>query len=318
VNASPLLVANHASASVLVGSRAVCGCPRCDYDVTGEVDSWVDQCPLMGRCSECGLELNWSELLSPIHLTPRWSFEHARTRLGRAFFGTVSRVLLPWRLTRSLRMHHAFRPWRLALLAGCAVVMLYMSAVLNALPIVLSDLIYSLQHPTNSYFSVDDAMRFLAWPYQNDVYNMYRLTNVIEFTVLLLLWAGVVTALFSVVPITIRKHRVSPRHFVRMGAYCAIGILALCVIEQLICSLSGANQLLYVGTGAWWRAGDRLPAQIGEWMQIASFFWMVVFWWSVFRFYMRLPHALVMSILLNLIGMMIGVILVLFLTGSLR
>jgi hypothetical protein len=41
-------------------------------------------------------------------------------------------------------------------------------------------------------------------------------------------------------------------------------------------------------------------------MLSASMVWMFVYWWCAFRFYMRLPHAMVMSILLNVIGLLVS------------
>lgn len=284
----------------------------------GEVDSWSEKCPLEGRCSECGLELSWHDLLSLLRIVPRWSFEHARTRRGRAFFGTVSRAVLPWRLTRSLKLHHPFRLGRLVILLACVALMMYLSAVFNTLPIVLSDLIGSLQQTGGAYYSAADAIWLIAWPYQRDAYNVYRLTDVVGFTSLLAAWAGLAGALFPLVPATIRKHHVHPRHFVRMGVYCVAGVLAFAVMTQLVLSIRGIGHLIFTSTGVYIDATAYWPRRISKFIQLTSLPWMFVYWWCVYRFYMRLPHALAMSILLNLIGAMAGLVLVLLFTGMLR
>ncbi len=38
-------------------------CPRCIYSLQGEVDRWVEACAVHGKCPECGLDFEWSELL---------------------------------------------------------------------------------------------------------------------------------------------------------------------------------------------------------------------------------------------------------------
>lgn len=284
----------------------------------GKVDSWKECCPLRGRCSECGLEIEWRDLLSPLRVVPRWSFEHASTRRVRAFFGTVSRAVLPWRLTRSLKLHHPFRLGRLVLLVGCMFLMVYLSVMLTALPIAGRYLIWSLQHPTKSTFTVSEAARFIAWPYQNypDVENV--LLEVISFAAFVASWALVMAVIFPLVAVTIRKHRVSPRHFVRMGVYCVVGVMAFAVLGQMILSIPGFNDLLAYFTGLYFQAANDWPRKIMAYLLLASVPWMVIYWWCAYRFYMRLPHALVMSILLNLIGLMVGSTLLLFLTGAFR
>jgi len=53
-------------------------CPRCGYDLRGVVSSWRDTSPLIGKCSECGLSLEWSELLSRDQAEPAWCVEFQR------------------------------------------------------------------------------------------------------------------------------------------------------------------------------------------------------------------------------------------------
>ena len=42
-------------------------CPRCDYDLSGEVATWdrAGACPLEGTCPECGGALHWKNVLRP-------------------------------------------------------------------------------------------------------------------------------------------------------------------------------------------------------------------------------------------------------------
>lgn len=287
---------------MLTGHEPACACPRCDYDLSGETESWKRQCPLEGRCPECGLDIAWHDLLSPTHQRPKWSFEHAHTRRLRAFLGTIARSVMPWNLARSLKMHHEFRPVRLGVLVAGTVLVLYLSLVAFALPQVANDLLWAFSSQTPPPVDVLGLLRFTAWPISIDPYRPTRASNPVLFAPLPLIWGALVTILFAVIPITIRRHRVSPRHFVRMGAYCTVGVMSLAASEQLILALDGLHWTQYHFTGRHTAMMNWLPYAIVEWMQAATIVWMILFWWCAFRFYMRLPHALWMSILLNVIG----------------
>jgi len=89
-------------------------CPRCAYDLSGTIATWRDACPMTGICSECGLEVSWSDLLGAQRL-PGWSFEHARGI--RSLLSTLWVAWRPRRIWRLLRMDHPIRPARLLALA---------------------------------------------------------------------------------------------------------------------------------------------------------------------------------------------------------
>src|SRR5688572_19491648 len=40
-------------------------CPRCGYDLGGSAATWIASCPMAGECSECGLALEWADVLNP-------------------------------------------------------------------------------------------------------------------------------------------------------------------------------------------------------------------------------------------------------------
>ncbi|UCD76647.1 MAG: hypothetical protein JSV91_06920 [Phycisphaerales bacterium] len=88
-------------------------CPRCGYDQRGIVATWKDSCPLEGTCSECGLIINWSEVLQPEKYEPLWCVEFARgrARLPNAALRTYLRSFRPWRFWSQLKMASLIR-WR--------------------------------------------------------------------------------------------------------------------------------------------------------------------------------------------------------------
>jgi len=72
-------------------------CPKCGYDQSGIVDSWTDRCPMHGRCTECGLEFDWADVMDHKRVRLVWYAEHApdaRKMLLRTP-GTIARLLYP-------------------------------------------------------------------------------------------------------------------------------------------------------------------------------------------------------------------------------
>ena len=67
----PILVSNDSLTELITNAA----CPRCGYELRGIVDSWTESCPLLGVCSECGLEFKWSEVFCPDKYEPVWCVE---------------------------------------------------------------------------------------------------------------------------------------------------------------------------------------------------------------------------------------------------
>lgn len=54
-------------------------CPKCGYDQSGIIETWKEQCPIGGRCSECGLDFEWANVLDPSRVELAWYVEHAKS-----------------------------------------------------------------------------------------------------------------------------------------------------------------------------------------------------------------------------------------------
>lgn len=88
-------------------------CPRCGYDQRGVVTTWTECCPLVGTCTECGLQFNWPEVLSEKIRRPRWCVEYVtgRIRFLMATALTLGQSFWPWGFWQSLKM--SYEPqWR--------------------------------------------------------------------------------------------------------------------------------------------------------------------------------------------------------------
>jgi hypothetical protein len=96
-----------------------CTCPRCGYDQRGIVDTWAEACPLDGRCSECGLEFAWADVLRPDRQREVRFVEHAPASTSRfdlrvplAAWRTLVWSLTIWLFARRVKMQHKTEPRR--------------------------------------------------------------------------------------------------------------------------------------------------------------------------------------------------------------
>lgn len=92
-------------------------CPRCGYDLSGEIRSWSDRCPTEGLCPECATAFSWSDMFDPTRQDIRWLVEHApdtRSRLRRTG-PTLLRMVRPWVFWRLVDVHRRTQPGSLML-----------------------------------------------------------------------------------------------------------------------------------------------------------------------------------------------------------
>lgn len=101
-------------AASLPSDAPAANCPRCAYDLRGEVDRWADECPLGGTCPECGLTFAWSDVLNPERCHVPGFVEHSRGRRGTfvAAWRTWWWACLPWRFWSRVTLEAPLRPWR--------------------------------------------------------------------------------------------------------------------------------------------------------------------------------------------------------------
>lgn len=82
-------------------------CPKCGYDQSGEIATWESQCPMEGRCPECGLEFEWADVMDPSRVDLGWYVEHAKTKRGmlRRTPGTIKKLIFPNVYWRAVGVH---------------------------------------------------------------------------------------------------------------------------------------------------------------------------------------------------------------------
>ena len=103
-------------------------CPRCGYDLHGVIESWKRECPIYGICSECGLEFEWGEFLSPQRAPERWCVEYVRWwKIAGSSFKTLLLIMFrPAKFWRELQMIYAPRWIRIPVIILPAAVILYL------------------------------------------------------------------------------------------------------------------------------------------------------------------------------------------------
>lgn len=94
-------------------------CPRCRYDLSGQVATWEEICPLIVQCSECGHEMPAARAFTSRLLVQDWSFEHGDDHRISRWARTSVRTLFPGAFWRAQAEAPAGKPQRLLVFVLC-------------------------------------------------------------------------------------------------------------------------------------------------------------------------------------------------------
>ncbi len=89
-------------------------CPRCAYDLSGQLEGYRESCPITGVCSECGCAFEWRNIMGDA-ACPRWFVEHPERSASRTVLPTLVRLIYPGGFWRRVMMEHPPRWWRAVL-----------------------------------------------------------------------------------------------------------------------------------------------------------------------------------------------------------
>ncbi|MCZ6835839.1 MAG: hypothetical protein O7G85_08705 [Planctomycetota bacterium] len=273
-------------------------CPRCGYDLEGARMARTEHTETQGRCSECGLVFDWTDVLDPKRDQPRWCVEYADS-----FFGLIKRsiatvfmfLFLPRRFWRTLKMKH---PIKGRTLFGYFVVLLTLgyawSGVLAGGVFIMETYAYG----TSSKFSSELSMAIL-FPFSmhhsfgfnvsitmNDFYGIHHLVATLGFLFLL-------PAAFVMLPVSRRRAKVRWEHIWRIAIYSAMYLYA---VTMIILTLSVS--MLHVS----------MPIQtlisMAFSLMIFSIIPMATYWWAfATKHYLKMPHALSVSYLMTILAL---------------
>ncbi len=281
-------------------------CPRCGYDLSGLVATWRDSCPLDGRCSECGLNFEWANVLNPRMTTPEWSFEHAQKRLVRSYLRTLFETFRPWRLFARLRMEHPIHFGRIfALLAVC----------LLALHIGVAAICASRHYGFygglqmaggSAYSTLTDVGLVALWPYSSDrLVWLTRNSSSGPGPLVVAPMLAFTPVAFLLLPGTLRRMRVRRAHIARVGHY---SLAAPCLIWSAL-AVSWAvhhavnwHNRMTTGVGVQWLPSDEAVFRATLAGNLLLLLWAPFFWWRACKQYLKLPHPLIVAIMLSIVS----------------
>ncbi|MEK6702640.1 MAG: hypothetical protein AABZ53_10275 [Planctomycetota bacterium] len=306
-------------------------CPRCDYDLSGQIAAWAGECPLTGQCPECGLEIRWTEIFNTIP-PPAWSFEHAKgsiNALAGSLIRSWIRVLFPGHLWSRLTLGLKTVPTRLFQLAGLGLLLSHLAASLFTAFLILADHLYYRDWPLPAppgritSINVRGSGRaqaallhdWLSWafPYAN-VTRVGRGTFDVPLGAveILLAFAVLIPLSFFLLPTTMRRAKVRPAHIFRIAAYWSLCVPLLGLIAptlrhaQVIASLEWYRVTVSPGThhDHWTRVASaflsRHFASISLVLILLFAWW---FWSTAAKRYLRLPWARLDTAILVLLAL---------------
>lgn len=308
-------------------------CPRCGYALRGAVDTWKDSCPLGGICTECGLDFQWRDVMTPAWAEPRWCVEYGPPRrIPLRALQSLLMTFLPWKMWSQLQMHHEIRPARMAMYMLSFLVVGYVVIALSA-GVWAWCYVADFGGPvTTDATPAATAFRAIVLPFSNAPMGTYRVAGQFQTfqmsaiggvskatvwqSLKLIRPMGMVllcsTVAFAALPISRRRAKVRWAHIMRVAAY-GVGLLFIMwILLVAVIVLDHIASLAPVGSWI-----DRVHETIGI---IVAFLMLgllpgYIVWWSLATSrYLKMPHAWGIGFAVVLIGALASM-LVMVVTG---
>jgi hypothetical protein len=312
-------------------------CPRCDYDQHGVVASWKSSCPLIGRCSECGLDLLWRDLLNPAFAYEPTFFELAKSRFGMAFAITTLRTLRPRSFWRWVHMEYRIAWVRAAVLGlgGAAVFHLTATAAVVCAAVLIQ---WGSWPPAQVWNQTQRWVAMSLCPGLGDELTpLYwhgsdwgRKWN--PWPVHTVLWTAMTPLAFVLLPATLRRAKVRPAHLRRILLYSLAPlplVLAAWRAPTLMVELfehyviapiavrRGPGPLSGIWPAEQWcRVVLRVFNRWRDIWQILLGGGFVLLWWrAAARHYLRLPSSGMVAIALTVLAGLAALLLLVLIPG---
>ncbi len=301
-------------------------CPRCGYDFQGTISTWSSSCPLHGTCSECGLEFDWSEVLNPVLRIPSWFLEHPYRRVWRTFMPTYLRCFVPHRFWSMLRLSFPVLSWRLVQFAAEIVVTFHviLAYLVIAATYGLTWPVKLLSTPINEW--LNNVLRLAVFPYRDWVLDAPPFVGagagffVLDVPTPFDPAAQLAALMFILTPIqfvllrrSMQTAKVRPLHLLRVSVYSLAPLPWILVVYVLIRMSDGWRWTIFTGsleTVARVLSGIRdlieLAAPLPVALSTIVFLWLNWCWTCAIRRYLRLPHALGVSLGITIIALLQG------------
>lgn len=287
-------------------TRPSAECPRCGYNLDGTVSTWTTQCPIRGRCNECGLELDWHRVF--VLTVHPWLFEyHWRRRPFSRFLQTVSYAFRPRRFWREVRLTDPVHLMPAAVVTGSLALT---GIVLLIATMVLPDYQWRLK-------GVFVGRSFPQYGILEATLRMPR--TIIRLMPGLPVALFAMPVIFALIPTTMRQARVRRRHIVRIFFYSLIVPITIacawCAVK-LILHIVGLNGLADAIDPFYWRrhVGSSVLTTFllqllpGMALVLPCTVWMANWWYLGCRRYLQLEHAGRITAVLTLILFLLATI----------
>ena len=279
---------------------ATAECPRCGYDMGGEVARWAEACPLESTCPECGYAVAWRLVFGPALGVPRWSVEHPRRGLIGGALRTFFRTLRPGRFWATLELTSHARPFRLVgyALLGFVLVTLIAGGIELGLLAWLGllqtqmygywqtprwvELTQQVASPLVAPFGLFEWKPWGAWGgWLPELMREYLMAP---------LFVALCPLVYLVLPVTLRRCRVRKTHIARAFL---LGLPAAAfVCEMLFLSHLLIRSHSRLGPAWAWLGLVYGTARSGLIWLVVLLIWQGVWWHAVNRRYLRLPNPL--------------------------
>ena len=294
--------------------------PRCGYDLHGVISSWTNACPLHGNCSECGLDIDWADIVQGrLGQMPRWYVENGGLRtFVTSIWTLLNSFALTWfwrriKLEHEVRisplMHYLVIAHVLALVASSAMCGIVATAGARALnpytflgpisPAFFAKAGGGWEEPVSHAFHYHVKMR-------GEFFDLLPVTTYFADPIV---WLPslVLYAIFVVAPLTmplmyflfsdsLGLSRIRLVHLLRATV---IGSALMLLLSQLLLAfrLGISHSSMMVGDRYRWDKSE-LGAGLFEIGLIIVVPAVLLYWWSVGRFYLRFDRVVIPTLLL--------------------
>lgn len=285
-------------------------CPRCGYDQSGLHATWTASCPLSGVCSECGLEIDWRDLLNPVFTHQGRLFEHARRRLGRAFFESWWRALVPSAFWRWISITHPVVPARIAAfipLGFAATYVAFLGFIAAVAAAILVAATLGGGAASVGRYWVREVIQQALFPVRTEY--IFMSDRVPPGIWIMLLSLAIMPAAFLAIPVSLRRARVRRIHLLRIWAYGFValpGVFLLPVALQAMARLADSTSSILNA-----RYSAFLTSQLEPWHSesiiVLGFVWTFLWWTAAAGHYLKLPTPAAVGLAMSVLSTLLAV-----------
>jgi hypothetical protein len=273
-------------------------CPLCGYDLRGISEP---------RCPECGYAFEWEELRDPTRRLHPYLFEHHPHRPVWAFVRTLVGGLLPWRFWGKLHPMQPLKPRGLVLYWLIVVGIAMVPAAITYVGMVIVErseipkVRYNMRHGASYTVPMSDQDLDRIYPeFPSPRFFVKAAGDVgtaMTWVLIAIVWPWVTLGSFLLLRTSMRRAQIKFAHVLRCSMYGGDVFVwgALLLLPFSIRMLRAALRMDMIG---FYDASPREYAALGLGVLALLVVWRL---FAAYRKYLRLPHALAVAVLLQVL-----------------